>query len=243
MKTLKRSECAVLSLVLKYKWYDMIERGEKREEYREKKPYWETRLVNWIDKQDGLVVPVIEFRRGRAADAPRMAFVSDGPMGRNGFVMAYCMRRAAVRPGWGEPNEEHYVIPLGERVVLVDAPDGAGAAKQGCCGHGAEGTTEKRRWPKTWHDAPHSPLPFRDGGCMVFVGDDGHVVGRLVPPDCRDEETAMRDNGNYRYMLCAVNCHEALVGAAKRLLVLLEGRGEDTRELRALVARAEEHFE
>ena len=237
MKMLKRSECAVLSLVLKYKWYDMIERGEKREEYREKKPYWETRLVNWIDKQDGLVVPVIEFRRGRAADAPRMAFVSDGPQGRNGFVMAYCMRRVAVRPDWGEPNEEHYVIPLGERVALVDAPDGAGAAKQGCCGNG--GTPR----PKTWHDAPHSPLPFRDGGCMVFVGDDRHVVGRLVPPDCHDEETAMRNNGNYHYMLCAINCHEALVAAAKRLLVLLEGRGEDTRELRALVARAEEHFD
>lgn len=117
------------------------------------------------------------------------------------------------------------------RVLSCGAPDGAGAAKQGRI--------------TRWRDVPHSPLPFRDGGCNVFVGADGHVVGILepLPVDCRDEASAMRNSGNYRYMLCAVNCHEPLVAAAKRLLVLLEGRGEDTRELRALVARAEEHFE
>ena len=34
MIELKRSSCAILPLVLKGKWFDMIERGEKREEYR-----------------------------------------------------------------------------------------------------------------------------------------------------------------------------------------------------------------
>lgn len=115
------------------------------------------------------------------------------------------------------------------RVLSCGAPDGAGAAKQGRI--------------IRWRDVPHSPLPWRDGGCNVFVGADGHVVGRLERDVFGNEEAALRHNGDYRYMLCAVNCHEALVGAAKRLLVLLEGRGEDTRELRALVARAEEHFE
>jgi hypothetical protein len=33
MKQLKRSECAILPLVLKGKWYDMIASGEKREEF------------------------------------------------------------------------------------------------------------------------------------------------------------------------------------------------------------------
>ncbi len=111
------------------------------------------------------------------------------------------------------------------------APDGAGAAKQGRI--------------TRWREMPHSPLPFRDGGCNMFVGADGHLVGMLepLPVDCRDEESAMRNAGNYRYMLCAANCHESLVAAAKKLVVLLDERGEDTRELRALVARAEEHFE
>jgi hypothetical protein len=35
----------MLHLPLKKEWYEMIERGEKREEYREIKPYWIKRLV------------------------------------------------------------------------------------------------------------------------------------------------------------------------------------------------------
>lgn len=34
-----------LTLVLKHKWYEMIESGIKTEEYREIKPYWITRLI------------------------------------------------------------------------------------------------------------------------------------------------------------------------------------------------------
>lgn len=34
----------MLHLILKAQWYDMQERGEKREEYREIKPYWISRL-------------------------------------------------------------------------------------------------------------------------------------------------------------------------------------------------------
>lgn len=33
MKQLKRSQCSILPLVLRGKWYDMIAAGEKREEY------------------------------------------------------------------------------------------------------------------------------------------------------------------------------------------------------------------
>lgn len=33
-----------LHLVLKRKWFDMIAVGEKREEYRQIKPFWTTRL-------------------------------------------------------------------------------------------------------------------------------------------------------------------------------------------------------
>lgn len=33
-----------LHLILQNKWYDMITKGDKREEYRQIKPYWTTRL-------------------------------------------------------------------------------------------------------------------------------------------------------------------------------------------------------
>lgn len=35
----------ILELPLKKEWYNMIESGEKREEYREIKPYWQNRLA------------------------------------------------------------------------------------------------------------------------------------------------------------------------------------------------------
>ena len=39
-------EKKVLSLVLEKKWFEKIVSGEKKEEYREIKPYWASRLVN-----------------------------------------------------------------------------------------------------------------------------------------------------------------------------------------------------
>lgn len=36
-----------LTLSLKKKWFDMIASGEKTEEYREIKPYWEKRLLDY----------------------------------------------------------------------------------------------------------------------------------------------------------------------------------------------------
>lgn len=36
----------ILDLPLKKEWYNMIESGEKKEEYREIKPYWTKRLRN-----------------------------------------------------------------------------------------------------------------------------------------------------------------------------------------------------
>lgn len=43
----------VLDLPLKAKWYDMIEHGGKREEYREVKPYWCKRLLG-VDEPIGV---------------------------------------------------------------------------------------------------------------------------------------------------------------------------------------------
>ena len=105
MRKLRRSECAVLPLVLKGVWYDMIKSGRKREEYRDATLYWAVRLRNWDN--DGRRC-VVEFRRGYAKDAPRMAF--DSPV--------YLHADDALHPEWGEPDAPHYIILLGERVRL-----------------------------------------------------------------------------------------------------------------------------
>lgn len=51
----------MLILPIKKKWFDMILSGEKKEEYREMKPYWETRLRNyfgWIMEYKGYYTSV-----------------------------------------------------------------------------------------------------------------------------------------------------------------------------------------
>ena len=51
-----------LHLTLKRKWFDMIASGEKTEEYREIKPYWEKRLEKDYE--------YIEFRNGYGKSVP-----------------------------------------------------------------------------------------------------------------------------------------------------------------------------
>ena len=40
----------MLTLPIKRIWFDMIKVGIKKEEYREIKPYWTTRLNNELDR-------------------------------------------------------------------------------------------------------------------------------------------------------------------------------------------------
>lgn len=115
MTKLKRSECAVLILVLKRKWFDMIASGEKGEEYREATKYWGTRLWNWDRRPEP--TPVVEFRLGYAKDAPRMAFWCLGCPTASG-MMSFAFVDTQRHPEWGEPSSPHYVIRLGERVEL-----------------------------------------------------------------------------------------------------------------------------
>ena len=120
MIELERSECAILSLVLKGKWYDMIEGGVKREEYRLATRYWGIRLKNWDGASSrDCKTPIVEFRRGCAKNAPRVAYWCYG-LPTNIGMKAYAYVDAGVvktrHPEWGEPEEGHFVIRLGGRV-------------------------------------------------------------------------------------------------------------------------------
>lgn len=119
MRQLKRNECAILSLVLKGKWYNMIARGEKKAEYRDGTKYWYTRLSNWsrhfFDEPSKTLL--VEFRHGYASSSPRMVFtVKRGVYGH----WQYRHSQETTHPEWGEPEAPHYIIILGERVELVD---------------------------------------------------------------------------------------------------------------------------
>lgn len=83
----------ILDLVLKHKWFDMIESGEKKEEYREIKPYYENRFSKYSYR-------VVRFHRG----------YSDVTMN---WKIKY-IKRAIGNPNWGAPDYPVFVIGLQE---------------------------------------------------------------------------------------------------------------------------------
>ena len=90
------TEAKVLYLSLKAKWYDMIEQGIKKEEYREIKPYWTKRL-------EGKHYDVVCFSYGYTKR--RMMFKIDDI-----FI-------GTGHNDWGAQSlTEYYVIRLGEKL-------------------------------------------------------------------------------------------------------------------------------
>ncbi|MBR1775213.1 MAG: hypothetical protein IJ759_06765 [Bacteroidales bacterium] len=109
-----------LHLVLKKQWFDMIASGEKTEEYREIKPYWQKRIcincnelycerpcldcyrndMNTFNHYD-----TVTFYLGYKKDRPKMTFK---------------IRYISVGYGkeeWGaEKGKVYFVIKLGERI-------------------------------------------------------------------------------------------------------------------------------
>lgn len=85
----------MLDLVLTYQWFDMIDRGEKREEYRRICDYWTKRLA-------GKHYTHIRFRRGYT--------------GRTAIFRYEGFREGTGNADWGAPaNERVYILPIGER--------------------------------------------------------------------------------------------------------------------------------
>lgn len=106
----ERSNCSVLPLVLKGKWFNMIASGEKREEYRTSENVCR-QIERWVGHS--MIMDkymIVEFFLGYQRDRPKMAFLACMPEFRDG----------AEHPDWGEPDFHHYVIKLVERVEIVE---------------------------------------------------------------------------------------------------------------------------
>lgn len=94
----------MLILPIKKKWFDMIKSGEKKEEYREIKPYWRNRFFKYdLVYKDGILqvgLPEIIFKNGYRKDSPT--------------IRCKCkLRRGTGNPEWGaEPNKEYYILDI-----------------------------------------------------------------------------------------------------------------------------------
>lgn len=87
----------MLTLPIKKKWFDMILSGEKKEEYREIKPYYDSRLLGYYRSY---IETEVIFRNGYSSKSP----------------MIKCKVKVDVGKGnseWGaEPNKEYYVLKI-----------------------------------------------------------------------------------------------------------------------------------
>lgn len=99
----------ILYLPLKKEWYNMIESGEKKEEYRDLTLYWIKRLVAYcspLKKEDAGCV----FK-----DFTHVRF----SYGYTKKTMTYKVENITIgegKPEWGAPTERNvFIIKLGER--------------------------------------------------------------------------------------------------------------------------------
>lgn len=125
-----------LKLVLTYKWYDMIESGEKPEEYRDVTPHW---VRSIFCRVQGKRISLLSFPK----DQPMHQFMTDVMnMARDGELacrrtwvtfyrgyakdrkkMTYLIEGVSIGPGgkkeWGAiPSKYYIIIKLGEKVCL-----------------------------------------------------------------------------------------------------------------------------
>lgn len=87
---------STLHLTLKKKWFDMILSGEKTEEYRDIKPYYNLRLI-------GKEYDTVIFRNGYARDAPSLT------------IELKTIRFGTGKIEWGaEEGKTYFVLSLGK---------------------------------------------------------------------------------------------------------------------------------
>lgn len=99
-------EVKTLYLPLKAKWYDMIESGEKKEEYRDLSPYWCKRLIDGSPNENLSILfkhyDVVCFRYGYTRRT--MSFKIESISAGKG------------KPEWGAPDTDVFIIKLGDRI-------------------------------------------------------------------------------------------------------------------------------
>ena len=96
----------MLVLPIKKKWYDMILSGEKKEEYRDIKEYYQTRFESVFG---------CRFMFGLDAECPAKEIIfRNGYSGDSPSFIALCkLRRGEGKPEWGaEAGKRYYILEI-----------------------------------------------------------------------------------------------------------------------------------
>lgn len=122
-----------LYLPLRREWYEMIERGEKLEEYRVKSAYWIARLLEWrfMPNAHTVVTEQITMEGARIiADKELNAYCGhlipkhyDVVCFSYGYTkrrMTFKVKNITIGCGrreWGAPDHDTFIIELGARIL------------------------------------------------------------------------------------------------------------------------------
>lgn len=106
----------MLTLPIKAKWYRMILSGEKKEEYREIKPYWTTRIENAfrvaVANNERIIPWEILHRSGRKPEQTirlRCGYQKQA----HSAVAKVNLKIGLGRPEWGaEPGKKYFVFEI-----------------------------------------------------------------------------------------------------------------------------------
>lgn len=117
-KKKERTASPYLHLPMKKVWYDMIKSGEKKEEYRELKSHWSSRIGTWLrahNENPTTTKPVIWEATGKMMP---ILFFNGYHKNAPSFI-GYCdrieYREEAKHPEWGEceyKNALHFVFRI-----------------------------------------------------------------------------------------------------------------------------------
>lgn len=100
----------MLVLPIKKKWFDMIKSGEKLEEYREIKPYYDKRLLNYFEYTDyGSFIVINPFFE-------RLLILRNGYNRDSASLLCLCtLDMGTGKPEWGaEENKKYYILRIKE---------------------------------------------------------------------------------------------------------------------------------
>ena len=109
-----RKYSKTLHLSLKKEWYNMIESGEKKEEYREIKPYWCKRLIHDYDEHmEEFGAIIFDEKNFKKYDKIKFTY------GYTKKYMVFECNGIDVGIGnaeWGASDKPVFIIKLGKRI-------------------------------------------------------------------------------------------------------------------------------
>lgn len=110
----------MIILTIKKKWFDLIKSGEKKEEYREIKPYYDSRLPKQFGmfREDNKLVIGNTWGYLKACSLKRQIIFRNGYKHNSPCITAICsLDIGAGKEEWGaEPGKLYYVLKIHEIV-------------------------------------------------------------------------------------------------------------------------------